>query len=312
MPYQTSSPLLFIIFNRPDTTLTVFERIREAKPKRLYIAADGPRTSREDEEHLCSEARKVIEQVDWDCSVETLFREKNLGCKYAVSSAVDWFFSKEEEGIILEDDCLPSNDFFRFCDEMLVKYRYDSRIRHITGCNLQYGKKWGDATYYFSRNVHVWGWASWKRVWNSYDVELSKYQRPEAERQFSNVFSEQLLIQSWVDIFQQLKDGKIDTWDYQVGIINFFENGLCVIPNCNLVSNIGFGQNATHTFNEVDRNANIPHEDLPAEVIHPEYILAETKADSLLLNRDFDIENRLKKLRKKERKMQIKRLLGFK
>jgi hypothetical protein len=164
-----------MIFRRPDFTSRVFEQIRNVRPARLYIAADGPRSGREGEQQLCIETRAIIEQIDWDCELKTLFREKNLGCKMAISSAIDWFFEQEEEGIILEDDCLPNQSFFRFCDTMLEKYRNDDRIRHISGCNLQHGKKWGTASYYFSNLTHAWGWANWRRVWKDYDRDLKLY-----------------------------------------------------------------------------------------------------------------------------------------
>lgn len=306
-PYYTRSAVLFIIFNRPDTTEQVFEKIKEAKPPKLYIAADGPRKSNIKDETLCRLARQVVEDITWDCEVKILFRQQNLGCKYAISSAISWFFEQEEEGIILEDDCFPSNDFFRFCDEMLARYRFDTRIRHITGCNLQEGKKWGAASYYFSNNIHVWGWAGWKRVWGEYDPELGKYKEYEVEEQFNKIFQEPLLTESWKDIFIKMKNQDIDTWDYQLGIINFFNNGLCIIPNVNLVSNIGFRPDATHTVTENGRHANIPHQELDKEISHPKYILPEKQADIFTWNLDFDIEAR--KAKNKTLKNRIKKWL---
>ncbi|HXH99706.1 MAG TPA: hypothetical protein VNI52_05535 [Sphingobacteriaceae bacterium] len=305
--YQVKSPVLFLVFNRPDMTERVFEKIREAKPSRLYIAADGPRQTRIGEFELCEKVRSVITKIDWLCEVHTLFRSENLGCKYAVSSSISWFFEHEDEGIILEDDCLPANDFFRFCDEMLSLYKDDDRIRHITGCNLQFGKRWGTDTYYFSNNVHVWGWATWKRVWEGYDVEMQKYGEDEVEEQLSKIFSEELFVESWIGIFKQLKTGKIDTWDYQLGLINFFNNGLCIIPNYNLVSNMGFGSDSTHTFDANDANADIPLEVLPYNITHPKYFVPQRKADLFTLYRDFNIERRRAKARKKK----FKRWLGL-
>lgn len=298
--YQTHSAVLFIVFNRPNTTFRVFEKIKEARPGKLYIAADGPRSSNTLDLERCSEARSVIDLIDWPCEAKTLFRKDNLGCKYGVASAIDWFFENEEEGIILEDDCLPGNDFFRFCDLMLQRYREDTRIRHITGCNLQYGRKWGSASYYFSNNVHVWGWATWKRVWQQYDVELTNYNEDEIEEQFSKIFAEPLLVESWTEIFLKMKRNEIDTWDYQLGIANFFNNGLCIIPNSNLISNIGFGPDGTHTFSESDRNSNLPVESLPEIISHPKFILPEKEADSFTWNLDFHVESRKKRKLKKE------------
>lgn len=302
MDYYTRSPVLFLVFNRPDTTLQVFEAIKVARPSRLYVAADGPRTNRADEADLCRRARNVIKQVDWPCEVKTFFNEQNQGCKEAVSSAIDWFFRYEEEGIILEDDCLPANDFFKFCDVMLDKYRYDTRIRHIGGCNLQQGKTWGTASYYFSNLTHVWGWAGWRRVWQNYDKQLSAYHYPDVEAIFSNLFTEPIIAKAWTKIFTEVKAGNIDTWDYQLTIINFFNNSLSVIPNVNLISNIGFGAGATHTVDAANRYANLPLGKL-GDITHPLYILPQKEADYHTLAYDFDVDRIKKKQNRLDRRL---------
>jgi hypothetical protein len=292
--YKTQSPILFIIFNRPDTTQRVFDKIKEAQPQRLYVAADGPRTTKPAEAEMCEQARAIIKQVDWPCEVKTLFRDSNLGCKHAVSSAIDWYFENEEEGIILEDDCLPANDFFRYCDTMLEQYRYDTRIRHVGGCNLQMGKKWGDASYYFSNMTHVWGWAGWRRVWKEYDKELSRYHSNEVRPQLETIFSDKFIVDTWEELFNHVKGGRIDTWDYQLGFLNFFNNSLSVIPNVNLISNIGFGENSTHTTDANSLNANLPLGKL-GDITHPLYVLPQKGADLFTLRYDFNIEARWKK-----------------
>jgi hypothetical protein len=292
--YKTQSPILFIIFNRPDTTQRVFDKIKEAQPQRLYVAADGPRTTKPAEAEMCEQARAIIKQVDWPCEVKTLFRDSNLGCKHAVSSAIDWYFENEEEGIILEDDCLPANDFFRYCDTMLERYRYDTRIRHVGGCNLQMGEKWGDASYYFSNMTHVWGWAGWRRVWKEYDKELSRYHSNEVRPQLETIFSDKFIVDTWEELFNHVKGGRIDTWDYQLGFLNFFNNSLSVIPNVNLISNIGFGENSTHTTDANSLNANLPLGKL-GDITHPLYVLPQKGADLFTLRYDFNIEARWKK-----------------
>lgn len=307
MPYQTSSAILFLIFNRPDTTALVFEKIRETRPARLYVAADGPRLCREGERTLCETTRSVITTVDWNCEVITLFQERNLGCKYAVSTAISWFFDQEEEGIILEDDCLPSNDFFRFCDTLLEKYRHDTRVTQVVGCNFQDGKKWGEASYYFSNNLEVWGWASWKRVWQLYDPELSRYTEADVEEAIQTVFNEPIVTAEYINLFTELKNGKIDTWDYQLKLINFFNNGLCIVPNVNLISNIGFRSDATHTHTP-DFFANIPLGQLDAEIKHPNYILPCRQADKQVLDLEFQVEQR--KAKQNKLKNRLKRWLG--
>lgn len=291
MSYHTTSPILFLLFNRPDTTEIVFEKIRQAKPSKLYVAADGARINREGEALLCAASRSVVDRIDWNCEVQTLFQEQNLGCKYAVSTAISWFFEQEEEGIILEDDCLPSNDFFRFCDTLLEKYRHDTRVTQIVGCNFQTGKKWGSASYYFSNNLEVWGWASWRRVWKLYDPELSNLTENEVEVVLDTVFNEPIITGEYLQIFRKLKDGKIDTWDYQLKLINFFNNGLSVIPNVNLISNIGFRPDATHTHTP-DLFSNLPLEPLDEPILHPAFILPSKKADQRVLDLEFRIEER--------------------
>ena len=300
--YQTKSAVLFVIFNRPDTTSRVFAQIRAAKPKRLYIAADAPRPDHPEDVLLCKQAKAVVNSIDWECDVKTLFRDENAGCREGVSSAATWFFSHEEEGIILEDDCLPANSFFKFCDTLLEKYRDDTRVRHITGCNLQQGKKWGNYTYYFSNMTHVWGWASWKRVWKDYDKSLSKYNADEAREQLSNIFADSLVVDCWQHIFEEVKAGKINAWGYQLDFANFFNNGLTIIPNENLISNIGFGANATHTIDESSVYANIPLTEID-EITHPIFILPAKQADMIVLSRDFDIAKKRRKQNSLHRKI---------
>ncbi len=166
-------PILLLAFNRPNQTRRVFDAIKAIQPTKFYFAADGPREGRAEEAILCQTVRtSILENIDWDCEVKTLFRDKNLGCKYAVSSAISWFFENEPEGIILEDDCLPDASFFPFCAELLEKYRHDDRIMMISGDNYQKDKLRTDYSYYFTRYNQIWGWASWRRVWNLYDVEM--------------------------------------------------------------------------------------------------------------------------------------------
>jgi hypothetical protein len=302
MNYQTHSPVLLLLFNRPNTTRLVFDAIKQAAPPRLYIAADGPRVDRENETGLCREVIAITNNVDWPCEVKTLFRQQNLGCKEAVSSAIDWFFGHEEEGIILEDDCLPSNDFFRFCDVMLERYRLDSRIRHIGGSNLQQGKQWGNTSYYYSNLTHVWGWAGWRRVWQSYDKQLAAYSTDDARNALSNIFTEPIIIDTWVNIFNQVKGGLIDTWDYQLTLINLFNNSLSVIPNVNLISNIGFGNAATHTIDGHSPYAALPHQSL-GDIKHPLLVVPQKQADYNTLAHDFDVERIKRKQAKLHRRV---------
>ena len=239
------TPILFLIFNRPETEKRVFEMIRKAKPKVLYVAADGPRKDIKGEKEKCNLARKIVDEgVDWDCKVHKLYRNKNLGCKMAVSGAIDWFFKNVEEGIILEDDCLPDITFFKFCSTLLEKYRDDERIFLISGDNNQ-KCSFSKNSYYFSKYPHIWGWATWRSSWNKYKVNIYGW-RSDYDIVFDNGTknSEKLF---WSNYFDNVADSAIDTWDYQVVYCSFVNKQLNIIPSVNLVENIGVGLMSTHT-----------------------------------------------------------------
>lgn len=256
-PHALKTAVLFLVFNRLDTTKQVFQAIRQAKPPRLYVAADGARANREGESEKVQAVRDyVIQNIDWECKVETLFRDENLGCKYAVSRAITWFFENEEQGVILEDDCLPSQSFFWFCEELLGRYKEDMRIWHIGGLNYQGGIERGDGDYYFSKYNHIWGWASWSSRWKYYDVEMKNLQLFRTENIMKTVFYDRKWINRWLTYFQDTKNSKVDTWDFQWQFTIWSQNGIGVLPNCNLISNVGFGPDATHTNNSNSINAN--------------------------------------------------------
>lgn len=245
-----NTPILFLIFNRPDTTQIVFEEIRKQKPKYLYIAADGARANKEGEAEKCEHARKlVLDSIDWDCEVKTLFRDNNLGCGLAVSGAITWFFENVEQGIILEDDCLPNESFFGFCEEMLEKYKDDSSVMHIGGHSLgvhnqnKYKNK-----YFFSAYNHIWGWATWRRAWNLYQFKMDNINLDIIEKQISKYFQTRAEIEYWKNTIKKSKD--VDTWDYQWTLSIWLNNGKSILPTVNIVKNIGFGLDATHTKNE--------------------------------------------------------------
>jgi hypothetical protein len=296
-PYIVQSPILFLVFNRPDKTSRVFEVIKAAKPSRLYISADGPRPGNTEDLRLCNVVRSIVTAVDWPCRVKTQFNLENKGCKLAVSSAIGWFFEQEAEGIILEDDCLPAPAFFYFCDSLLEKFRNDSRIFCISGFNAQKGHQRGPASYYFSQVSNIWGWAGWRRVWKLYDAELGRYTVEDAVRFLHSNFDDPLIIREWLNIFKLLKEGKIDTWDHQFHFLTFFENGLCIVPNSNLISNIGFGPDATHTLNPEDHNANQDLGELKT-LTHPNLMVPDREADYFLLNNAFRLNEKRRQMEK--------------
>lgn len=276
LAYNKDTAVLFLIFNRPDTTAVVFEAIRKAQPTRLYVSADGPRS--EAEHANCEQARSVIAKVDWECEVFTNFSTHNKGCKVAISDGITWFFQQEEEGIVLEDDCLPSVSFFSFCSSMLAHYRHDQRITHIAGCNLQLGEKRGDASYFFSNLTHVWGWAGWRRVWAQYDVNMSSFPAFKSQEQLNNCLSHLPFKENWLNALEKTYNGEINTWDYQYAYLNMCASGMSVIPNVNLISNIGFGAQATHTMDQSHNFAALPNEELTT-LTHPEFMIASVEAD---------------------------------
>ncbi len=282
------TPVLFLIFNRPEETRRVFQEIKKQKPKYLYLAADGPRN--EKEKILCEKSRAVINNIDWECEVKTLFREENLGCEKAVSEGITWFFDNVEEGIILEDDCLPSESFFRFCEVNLEKYRHDIRMMHISG-ETPLDKEFGDASYYFSIIPHIWGWASWRRAWQLYDVEFRHFYYFIENNLISNVFELKEAQKYWNKVFTRVKNGEINTWDYQWTYALFVNNGLSIVPNKNMVSNIGFGAaKATHT-SETAKCANRKIHEID-EIIHPELIMPEKQAVDAILRERYDIHKK--------------------
>lgn len=246
-PSKPTSPVLFIIFNRPDTTFEVFNQIRKYKPSKLFIASDGPRAQKNGEKNIIESMRKkLLSLVDWDCKVKTLFRKENLGCKYAVSGAIDWFFDHVESGIILEDDCVPSLSFFRFSEEMLELYKDDERIMQVSGLNLEESST-VDNSYFFSDFFSAWGWATWRRAWKKYDVKM---------RQYKNIMDDYGLLKNIIrernfkktrKIYDLTFNGKIDTWDYQWIFCCDINSALCIVPHKNMIRNIGFQANATHT-----------------------------------------------------------------
>ena len=239
-----NTPILFLVFNRPDTTARVFEQIRKIKPAHLYVAADGPRKDRPGEKELCDEVRKmVLSGVDWECELKTLFQDENLGCGKAPAEGITWFFEQVEEGIILEDDVLPTQSFFLFCKEMLNKFRNDHKIMHISGNNFQLSKI-GSECYYLSKLPHSWGWATWRRAWNNFDFEMNDF----SDELVVKYFNYPSIDRYWHHIFKITKKELFQhVWDYQWVYTIFKDNGLCVLPQHNLISNIGFGANSTHT-----------------------------------------------------------------
>jgi hypothetical protein len=261
-PYLTLSlnrtAILFLVFNRPETTREVFASIRAARPPRLYVASDGPRTSRPGEADIVEAVRRsVLEHVDWPCTVHTLLREQNLGCRDAVSSAITWFFEHEEEGIILEDDCLPSASFFPFCETLLERYRDDLNIAGITGdfrplASNEHPSAFGRIGYPL-----IWGWASWRRVWQTYDVDMKGWTGDPDD--FPRLESKPKATKRYLrSVFDAVIKHDINTWDFQFNFLLQQKRQDFLHPHVNLITNIGFASGATHTPDANDPNAALP------------------------------------------------------
>lgn len=285
--YPLNTAVLFLVFNRLDVTRQVFGAIRTAQPPRIYIAADGARANKVGETDKVQAVRDFIMQnLDWECEVKTLFRDQNLGCKYAVSGAISWFFENEEQGIILEDDCVPSQSFFWFCEELLNHYRNDESIFLISGDARgpeSFGMK---EDYGFCKYPLIWGWASWSRVWKNYDPELRDW--PEQRDIFPSLISDyKPTIKFWRTNFDKLYMNEIDTWDYQLTYLLQKNDGKCIVPKQNLVSNVGFGVDATHTFNVASKSANRPRFEINLPLNHSPSIESEIKINDYFDRGEF-------------------------
>lgn len=273
------SAVLFLVFNRPDTTRQVFEAIRAAKPPRLYVAADGPRTNRVGEAERCNQVRQIATNIDWPCELVTLFRDENMGCKNAVSSAISWFLEQEEEGIILEDDCLPSQSFFQYCDELLCHYRFDTRIGMIAGTNMEKTESKKENSYFFSRLVQIWGWATWRRAWATYDKDMVRWHDFQSQNGFGNLGIPKKIAEYVTPSFDQVSAGKIDTWDYQWSFSMISAGMLTVVPTVNMISNIGFGMDATHTTQGSDDSASRKIKETIFPITHPQFVMSNENYD---------------------------------
>ncbi|MDR0932927.1 MAG: hypothetical protein LBM70_07920 [Victivallales bacterium] len=285
--FVLNTPILFTIFNRPDTTSRVFDAIRLARPPKLFIAADGPRPDRPGEAELTEKTREIVHSVDWDCEVQTRFLDTNHGCRVAMSSAIDWFFSQVEEGIILEDDCLPSPSFFRYCQEMLAYFRLDERIINISGCNMQLGRHPVKESYYFSRYVHIWGWASYRRAWQHYRVDMPDYPDFRSGNAPEALFPDPKERKRWLEILDLVyaKSPHFNTWDFQWNYVGFKRNALSVTPNHNLVQNLGCTAESLHTAGNAFADAE--SEEMPFPLIHPEFLYPHPQADHFTFKHDF-------------------------
>lgn len=286
--FQLTTPVAFLIFNRPDTTARVFEAIRQAKPPKLLVVADGPRPDRPDDVEKCNAARAIIDGVDWDCEVLTNYSDVNLGCGKRVSTGITWVFKQFEEAIILEDDCLPHPDFFRFCEELLEKYRDDKRIMAIGGTNVIGEWKSSVQSYHFSYHGSIWGWASWRRAWCYFDLDMRLWANQEIRNRVRDVIADNRQYQKRAIVFESVYRKEIDTWDYQWIFARLVQSGLTVIPCVNLVSNLGFArEDATHTKSRNEFLSNLERIDMIFPIKTNEFIAIDRDYDKQVFLKAF-------------------------
>lgn len=294
MSFET--PILLMVFNRPDTTRQVLDAVRKVKPKFLYVAADGPRAEKAGEADKCKEVRNLFKNIDWDCKLRTLYRGQNLGCGHGPANAISWFFSNVEQGIILEDDCVPDESFFTYCNELLKRYKGNEKVMHISGNNFLSRKYAGRDSYYFTQYFTAWGWASWRRAWQHYDFNVAFLDGFLNSSKFSNLVMNKKQHDFWTNIAEMVKDGKrVDIWDFQWMFSCWNSGGLAITPAVNLVTNIGFGVDATHTVN--DSKAGYVQAHQLGDIKHPAKIIRNKTVDKKTFNTYFEPPQHLNRAR---------------
>jgi hypothetical protein len=285
-------PVVLMIFNRPDHTRAVFESIAGLRPRRLFVIADGPRPNRPDDVQKCADSRAILDRVTWDCDLKTNLAPRNIGCDQCIASGLNWVFAQVDRAIILEDDCVPHPTFFRFCAELLERFEDDIRVRTISGNNFLCGKARTDWSYYFS-NIHsTWGWATWRRSWERVDMSMRLWPTVRDDGWLMDILGHEKSVRFWATRINRTFEDGYDVWDYQYVLSCWLDHGLAVIPNRNLVSNIGFGPDATHTPYKAQYLGQ-PREPMPFPLIHPPFMVADRVSDRETYKRRMLPEERL-------------------
>lgn len=273
------TPVVLIIFRRPQTTARVLDALRQAKPKTLFVVADAPRSDKPGEAEKCAATRALMQTIDWDCQVLENYADSNLGSSHRVPTGLDWVFEQVDRAIILEDDCVPNPSFFPFCEELLERYAEDQRIGTISGNNFQAIQPSCADSYYFSRYHHSWGWATWRRAWQYFDGEMTYWPQVRDQHLLGGILNEPRALNYWEEIFQQVYEGEIDSWDYLWSVSGWLQSFLNILPSVNLVSNIGFGADASHTNQSDHPLANLPARAIAFPLQHPPFIMRDETAD---------------------------------
>ena len=293
-----TTPVAFFVFNRPDVTQRVFDCIRNVRPRTLLVIGDAAREHKPGELCLVEETQKIIEQVDWNCDLRVNFASVNLGCKRRVSTGLDWVFQQFEQAIFLEDDCLPDPSFFPYCDDLLDRYRDDSRVFSISGDNFQNGRSRSSNGYYFSKYFHCWGWATWRRVWQSIDLSISRWPQFVNQGGLNRLVDDPDEATYWERVLNQQYQGATDSWAYSWLANCWMSGSLNILPDVNLVSNIGFTKSATHTRQSHSKLANIPTQNL-SQWTDPGQVQRHIQADRYTFQNVYRRPNRWRRMTNK-------------
>jgi hypothetical protein len=289
------TPVAFFLFNRPQETQRTFKRIAQVRPRTLLLVADGPRGP--GEAKRCDDARAVLRNIDWPCDVRVNFADYNLGCRRRVSSGLHWVFSQVEEAVIVEDDCLADESFFPFCAEMLERYRGEESVMTVGGANFQFGRRRTPHSYYFSRIPHIWGWATWARAWRHFDLHMRTWPLLRETYWLRDLLGHESVARFYHQMFDRGFRGEVDTWDIQWIFANLVQGGVTILPATNLVTNIGFGPDATHTRATGAKESNIPVVPMRFPLDHPGSIEPNVEADEFTFANGFGLDVTDRKVR---------------
>ncbi len=281
-------PILLLLFNRPKLTKVLISKLKEIKPSKIYINIDGPRKNNSKDIVLSKEVMKELQNINWTKNIKIKLSKENKGCRKSVKEAIDWVLSEENSIIILEDDCIPSIKFFNFCSKMITKFKDNNRIKVITGNNFQ-NKKIGDGDYYFSKYAHCWGWATWKRAWNDYDEKMSFWNKFKLSDEWKSLHQHKYENEYWKRKFDLVSANKIDSWAYVWLASIWFNKGVSITPNQNLVQNIGFNHESTHTYGyDVDKYSRVINDEDITFDNHPKDININKQADLFVFESHFN------------------------
>lgn len=274
-------PIVLIMFRRPELTRRVADAIAAIRPQTLFVVADGPRENRPDDRELCRQTRAIIDGIDWPGAVVKDYSNVNLGCGRRPATGIDWVFNQVDQAIILEDDCVPHPTFFRYCEELLERYRDDERVMHIAGSTYRHEPLPTRYSYAFSQMNAAWGWATWRRAWKHFDHTVKLWPELRESTWLADVLPEPRVERFWAESFDRAfeKEGNVSYWDHQWAFALWAHSGLAAVPRRNLVTNIGCNRDATHCASEDDVMGNIPSFEMPFPLNHPPCVLHSRDMD---------------------------------